>query len=65
MYHGLAGSLSAALFQAPRFPTAGIIASHDQGAGDRETMHQSGLKIYTYVTSDIQRFDNAFHNLQC
>lgn len=34
MYHGLAGSLSGALFQAPtHFPTAGIIASDEQGGG--------------------------------
>lgn len=33
MYHGLAGSSSGALFQAPtHFPTAGIIASYEQGA---------------------------------
>lgn len=34
MYHGLAGSSSGALFQTPtHFPTAGIIASYEQGAG--------------------------------
>lgn len=34
MYHGLAGSSSGALFHLKvptRFPTAGIIASYDQG----------------------------------
>lgn len=36
MYHGLAGSSSDALFQTPTyFPTAGVIASYEQGAGGK------------------------------
>lgn len=55
MYHGLAGSSSGALFPAPtQFLTAGIIASHKQGAGgggggrgrDTEMKHQNRLKMY-------------------